>query len=393
MDLKERLSKIMAQKNQVSDTDALKIKNELAKVHSFPLNNNTVAVIESHRKHAEVYPSVIKYFLDLGYDVHLFHLEDHKKDNSLCRCSFDVNRFHEFVFPQMPETEEFFDILTKYSYVFVMTMFTHNGYNFLNSLEKGFMQKYQRDNVYCIDHDFVSLQKNMQSIEQRFLNQDKVFVLRDGIEYNGKTLPFVSPIYFGQSKITPKNDKTNFICVGGGWQNNLRNFKLLFENINNLIENAHTDFKVTFIGATRTMLEEFITPLNESFLDIRGFAPFSELYDCMEQADFILFNIDDTCNEFEKYLKLGITGSYSLAIGFSKPAIIFEPLVSVYGMEGAVISYTKATLGNAMEQAIMLSKQNYEQLQKNMRLLNETCMSRSLNNMKKFLLGRVEENK
>lgn len=382
--MQERLARLMAEKRKPSDSNTQIIMEQLKKLGSIDIKENTVAIIESHRKHGEVYPSVIKHFLDLGYNVHLYHLDEHKKDDSLCRCHFDKDKFSDFVFPQMPETEEFFNILTKYTYVFIMTMFTHDGYNFLNALEKGYIKKFNRDNVYCVDHDFVSVQKGMEGVEQHFLDKNKVFVLRDGIEYQDKILPFVSPIYFGDFKITQKNDKTDFICVGGGWQNNLRNFKLLFESIDNLIKNAHTNFRVTFIGATKAMLNEFITPQNESFLDIRGFVPFSELYDCMEQSDFILFNIDDSCNEFEKYLTLGITGSYSLALGFSKPAVIFEQLVSVYHMKDAVIPYTKDTLVSAMKQATELSKNEYNKLQDNMNNLHISCNKSSLCNMKKI---------
>ena len=383
--MQERLARIMAEKRKLSDTDALAVNEQLNKITSTGIAENTVAVIESHKKHGEVYPSAIKYFLDLGYNVHLLHLEDHKKENSLCRCNFDAARFKDFVFPRMPETEEFFKILTHYKFIFVMTMFTHDGYNFLNALEKNYMQKYNKNNVFCIDHDFVSLQKNMESIEQRFLDAGKVFVLRDGIHYKEKLLPFVSPTFFGDYKITPKNRKTNFICVGGGWQNNLRNFKLLFNNINLLIENQHTGFEVTFIGATRSMLEGFITPQNEVFLDIRGFTPFSELYDCMEQSDYILFNIDDSCNEYEKYLHLGITGSYSLALGFAKPAIIFKPLISVYNMQNAALGYTKDTFYDALLQAMQQSDKDYQTLQNNMHKLNISCIQASLQNLKNSL--------
>ena len=207
----------MTSKKEISQEDKHCIDIELDKLKNICILPNTVAVIESHKTHSEVYPSIMKYFLDLGYNIHLFCLKEHTKMNPLSRCNFDKTKIEIFSFPTMPETQSFFDMFNAYSLIFVATIFTHNGYSFINALEKLYMKKYQKNNVYCIDHDFTSVEKNIQTIEQRFLDNHKVFVLRDGIAYKGAMLPFLTASYFGEYI---SNDKLNkirtFVCVGGG---------------------------------------------------------------------------------------------------------------------------------------------------------------------------------
>ncbi len=248
MDIQERLKKIIEQKRNISSVIDDKINEKINVIKQKSVKDNSIAIIESHKKHAEVYPSVVKYFLDLGYNVDLFILDEHENMNSTLRCDFDKDKFRQFSFPIMPTNQAFYEILKQYKYIFLMTMFTHDGYYYINNLEKNLIKKYNRDNVYCIDHDFMSIQKNIETIEQRFLNNNKVFVLRNNIMYENKILPFVSPTYFGKVNITQKNtDIFNFISIGGGLQNNLRNFKLLFETVNQLINKGITNFKITFI--------------------------------------------------------------------------------------------------------------------------------------------------
>ena len=380
MSLQDRLNKIMAQKRGFTDVVLEENSCILNDLRNEIINDNTIVVIESHKKHAEVYPSIIHYFLELGFNVHLYCLKEHLKENSLCRVQFDSSKFKIFAFPIMPESDEFFEHLTKYKYIFIDTIFTHDGYNFINALDKGYSQKYNKDNVYCIDHDFVSVQKGIETIEQRMIANNKTFVLRDKIEILGKKLPFVVPSWFGNYSIPQKNDKTHFISVGGGYQNNLRNFRLLFNSIDKLIDNGEVNFDVTFIGATKEMLKDLITSKNEKFLNILGFTDFFTLYNSVEQSHFLLYNIDDTCNEYEKYLNTGVSGSYALGLGFSKPAIIFEQMVDVYGLRNVSLTYGK-DLYSTMQKAICMNNNDYQKICSDLAILNKNLMTQSFNNM------------
>lgn len=383
MDMKERLAKIMAQKRGVTPEILEKNNKVINQIKEFETKNNTVAIIESHKKHAEVYPSVIKYFLDLGYNVHLFHLEEHVELDSLKNCNFDKEKFQTFAFVKMPETQEFFDLLNNYTLIFVATMFTHDGYNFLNALEENYMKKYSKENVFCIDHDFTSIQKGIQTIEQRFLDNNKVFVLRDNIKYNNKKIPFISPIYLGEYKLEKHilNNKKEFVCVGGSLQDNLRNLDLLFKSIGKLIDNGVRNFKVIFVGTTEKNLENWLTDINRPFIDIRGFLPFDEMNKTIINSDFLMYNTDNTVNEYSKYLTLGITGSYSLNIAFIKPALVYEELAKAYELDDCSILYT-ADLYSAMKKAIELSQSEYDAMQEKLIAKNQKLQQQSRENLK-----------
>lgn len=383
MDMKERLAKIMAQKRGFTP-EILEKNNEIIKqIKETKIKNNTVVIIESHKKHAEVYPSIIKYFIDLGYNVHLFHLEEHVELDSLKNCDFDKENFQSFAFPKMPETQEFFELLKNYSLIFIATMFTHDGYNFLNALEENYMKKYSKENVFCIDHDFTSLQKDIQTIEQRFLDSNKVFVLRDNIKYNNKNLPFISPIYFGNYELRNHilNKTKEFICVGGSLQDNLRNLDLLFKSINHLIEDGITNFKVIFVGTIEKNLETWLNAENRPFIDIRGFLPFDEMNQTIINSDFLMYNTDDTVNEYSKYLTLGITGSYSLNIAFAKPSLIYDELAKAYDLADCSLTYTD-NLYEVMKKAIEFPQSEYDTMQEKLVVKNQELQQQSRENLK-----------
>ena len=232
----------------------------------------------------------------------------------------------------------------------------------------------------------ISLQKNIETIEQRFLNNDKVFVLRNNIKYKSKNLQFLSPTYFGDVKILPKNtDIVHFVSIGGGLQNNLRNFKLLLETIDKLIDNNILNFKVIFVGISQSQLNSFINPKNSKHLSFLGYCNYEKMYQTLENGDFILYNIDKSCNEYSKYFNLGITGSYSLTLGFSKPAIVDAELAKNYNIQNGCITYEYVNLFYAMQKAIDLSVDKYEKLQTSLTKFNSMLKQNSLHNLSEKL--------
>ena len=83
MSMQDRLNKIMAQKRGFTDVVLEENSCILSDLRNEIINDNTVVVIESHKKHAEVYPSIIHYFLELGFKVHLYCLKEHLKENGM----------------------------------------------------------------------------------------------------------------------------------------------------------------------------------------------------------------------------------------------------------------------------------------------------------------------
>ena len=207
--------------------------------------------------------------------------------------------------------------------------------------------------------------------------------MRDNIKYNNKNLPFISPIYLGDYKLDKHilNNKKEFVCVGGSLQDNLRNLDLLFKSINKLIGEGINNFKVIFVGTTEKNLENWLTDINRPFIDIRGFLPFDEMNKTIINSDFLMYNTDNTVNEYSKYLTLGITGSYSLNIAFAKPALVYDELAKAYELADSSITYTD-DLYSAMKKAIELSQSEYDIMQEKLIAKNQKLQQQSRENLK-----------
>lgn len=383
MDLKSRLSGIIEAKMKLSDADSSINDVETERLKNTEIVDKTVAIIEPHAMHGEVYPSIIKYFMDLGYNVHLLTTISNKETNSLVRCSFDKDRFSAFYFSKIPSNQGFFDLLRRYDYILDETILTADGYYFALKLEENYINKYNKDNVFAICHDVISIQKSANP-EIRFLKKKKTFVLKDNIMFEGKNLPYIYPIYFGDIKTDKKNNnQTNFIAVGGSNKENLRNFKLLFEAIEKLIDD-NLKFNLTIVGVTKDRIEKYINEKNKNYLKTIGKVDFETLFQNVEDADYILFNIDSKCIEYEKYRDGGVTGTLNLCLGFEKPAIIFNELSEKYNLKNCSLGYDK-DLYSCMKKAISLDANRYKTMQTNIHKLKEIYNKNSLNNLKMFL--------
>ena len=347
----------------------------------------TIALLEPYTCHGEVYPSYIKYFLDLGYDVHLLVQEQHLKFNSLENCNFPPDKFKMFSFRNFPDMQEFYEFLLNYEYLFFMTLFTSGGFCYVSQFKENFLQKYNKDNIYGISHEIISsklptgLEKD-EVMERHMLDNDKIFVLRPDIKHKSKELPFASSIYFGDIRITPKNKKIRFVSIGGIWKKGLRNFDKLFNAIRKLHENNFRDFEIVFVCIDKVLFESYLTPEIASYVTLIDRVPYKDLYNCVEDGDFILFNIDKEATvDYEKYLHYGITGNYSISIGFETPGLIYEELALAYDLDNTKAIHYTDDLYDAMKQAIEMPQIRYSEMQLNIKKFKEKLMERSAENL------------
>jgi hypothetical protein len=385
--MQDRIKELVKKRQLEVTAEDLEVMN--AKVQDFIRNaavtRPTVVLFEPHAWHGQVYPAFIKYFLDLGYDVHLLVNAQEAKMDSLVNCDFPSDRFKMFPFEHFPQTQEFYEFLLNYEYLFLMTTLTHDGFHYALQLEENFLKKYNKENLYCISHELSSLKNEASTFESRMLDNDKVFVLRGGINAKGKELQFISPTDIGNIKTAPKNKKTRFISIGGVWKKNIRDFSELFDAIKSL---HGEDFEVVFIGVGRVLLEPYLTPEIEKHITVLGKVPYGELYSEMEKADFILFNINEKSVDYEKYMRYGITGNYMNTVAFQVPGLVYEELGREYRLdETRAIHYTDDLYG-AMKRAIEMPQQQYDQMQKSLGELKKELETKSLENMKK-VFGEV----
>lgn len=357
MDIKERLNKIMQKKFFIDKETEQKIMSLLDELIKIPVKKNTILLIESHLGHSEVYPSVINYFIKLGFSVHLFVLEENIRMNSLCRCSFPKEKFQYFVFPKFVITTKFIETIQKYTYIINETFLTHEGYFFSLQLEENL----KKNNYYGIIHNVCTAEELENSPEKRLLDNDKAFVLRNNIYYKSKEIPFILLNYFGNIRRNfDISYKRKFIVVGGGNKKNLRNFDLLFESVERLID-ENFSFELILIGITPDRISSYITDKNNKVIRFLGRVTADVLYNELEQSDFILYNIDKSCDDYGKYLNGGITGSYSLSLAFGLPGICEKELAEAYGIQNLCITYSN-NLYEALHKAMMISLDEYKKL-------------------------------
>jgi hypothetical protein len=176
----------------------------------------------------------------------------------------------------------------------------------------------------------------------------------------------------------------------------LRNFNLLIDCIEKLVDNNITNFEVYFAGASKEDLKKIIREKSINIDKISNNLIFSSesigsvrFYDIIESGDFILWNIDKECVCYERYLHNSSTGTFGLALGFNKVSIIDAKLSEQYGFnESNAILYTGDSLYDAMKRSIEMSDTEFYKLTDNTIELKERLEEESLNNMKR-VFGEV----
>ena len=103
---------------------------------------------------------------------------------------------------------------------------------------------------------------------------------------------------------------------------------------------------------------------------------------------FIILNLYPDNEVDNLFRTFRATGNAQLAYGFYKPVLIEENFVKVYkfSKETAII-YKGHNISSAMLKAATMSKEEYQNMSKNIKYLQQTIYNLSLNNLKKILFG------
>ncbi|MDR3289860.1 MAG: hypothetical protein LBT02_01095 [Rickettsiales bacterium] len=352
------------------------------KFATIKIQNNTVAVIEVCW-HGEVFPSIVNYYSRLGYNVHLFLSIETEKltfGNPLTRTNFSQNVEIFYVSREsFLETLKKTSFFTNYKSIFIPSIFDsffkdiYGIYANINT----YIKNYGINNVFYVEHDFIetlNIGENLKTLRNSLVKAKHVFSIRPNVE----KLPFLTCSYFGKIKKHKKNEKIKFIASGGIWKGSkLRNFDLLFETIKKLIKNNIINFEVVFTGVNDKYnfkdLEGYLKFYNKGV----GCVPF---YNAIENGDFILWNIDSTCDDYDKYLNFGTSGTYGLTLGFHKIPIIEENLAKKHNFtKNNAILY--GDLYEAMKRAIEMKNNEYDKMENEVKKLKEDLEKKSLNNL------------
>ena len=349
------------------------------KIKTPVIKENTFLVWEPCSvSHSEVVPGYVKYLLDLGYHVSVLVTPERYKEGLFSR--FQENENLTLNKLNQKEIRRFFKegdlsslkgILTTTAGKICDCVNYNLAYDFFNPT-------IDKSKLFFVEHEAsFAIDKNSWN--------EKLITLRK-LDYKGAKSVVVNPHYFGEVKITPKNDKiTNFITIGA-IRPNKKNSQLIIEAAKKLVEKGYNNFKITVVGKGHL---KGVSKDIAKFFDIKGRLDFKNMYNEIEKADFMLTAYDDKDKEHIRYNTSGTSGNFQLVYGFLKPCIIIKSFCDMNGFtEKNSISYDKVeNYYKALEKGISLSKEDYSELQKNLKEYKDEFYMQSLNNLKGLING------
>ena len=331
---------------------------------SHTVEENTILLVEANNCHKETLVGYYKYLRELGFNVEI--LLQGGDEGVFCRINEPVKiwSFKEHDLERLLQK----NVLKKYERLMFNSKILYKRdevdiKSFLPKLKSG-----KKQNIFVQHH-----------IEN--FNKDDIQIILANPEHRPDLEEFVvNPHYFGEVKITPKNEVVNFITVGE-LNPKRKNCQLLISAVENLVSSGITNFKITVIGrGEMTDIPENIA----QYFDIKGRLDFPTMYKEIEDADFFLPLLDPNIEAHKRYLTNGTSGSFQLIYGFLKPAIIQKTFADTYSFSEAnsIIYTNNAELAEKMNYAISLNNDTYKTLQNSLEKLRTFINESSIKTLK-----------
>ena len=323
--------------------------------------------------HAEVVPGFAKYLLDMGYHVSVLLNPARYEEGLFSRfahLNISYNRLTR------NQTKKFFknSNLKKVQGILVTTagkLCYHVNYE---EIYNNFNKSLDPSKLLYVEH-------SIKTSVDAGTWQDKIITLRK-MDYMGAKTTVVNPHYFGNVKITPKNeDVVNFITIGA-IQEKKKNNELIVNAVKELHEIGYRNFKVTVIGKGNLKgLSEDILP----YFDIKGRISFSQLYEELEKADFILTSYNE--KQHLRYKTWGTSGNFQLVYGFLKPCVIVENFASINGFDNSnsIIYKSDNDYADVLKRCIEMPFDEYKQIQEHLKIYADNLYKASFENLKNLI--------
>lgn len=333
------------------------------------IDNNTILLVEINDCHLETLLGLYDQLIKLGYNVEI--LINEPSENLFS--TFKDIKVWEFKRNSLLKLLKVVDF-SKYERIIYNSkiIYTNEGtpdlHEFLKKIPQG-----KKENIYLQHH-----------IDRFFeYPNDKQIILANPAKDERLEKSVVNAHYFGDVKITPKNDITTFITIGELSQKR-RNCDLLINALKQLVERGVHNFKVEIIG--NGSLENLPENIQQYF-DIKGWLDFPKMFETIENADYFLPLLDPAVEAHKRYMQDGTSGTFQLVYGFLKPSIIHKKFADVYDFnDGNSIVYAKNdTLSQAMKTAIDMNATEYSSLQNNLKSLVQEIEKISSENLKGML--------
>lgn len=362
-----------AQKKSLKMMTTLGNYHHVAEFASHKIKPKSVLVLEFNDFHGITIPGYINYFIQLGYNVDcLLRFGQNVDWQPLCRlkCKWKAFVGNEYDFIKVLNSDK----IKQYDFVFVNTTFYYgelapypNGKSVFELIGKVPVGKY---GTLMIEHNYDPYVK--QYHEQKYIKSGNLFTL-----LGFRKTKMLSSSYLGNVKITPKNtDIVKFLSIGTIHPNN-KNYQILFNACNSLLKKGIKNFEIQVIGAGS--INDIPTNIRSHF-NLLGALTYKDMYEKIEQGDYLLNLFDPKNKEHHKYLDNWATGSSILFFAFAKLPLMHEFFAKSYFLDnGNAVVYTD--LAEGMRLAIQMKSKEYQRRQSALLKLTEELQIKSLKNL------------
>ncbi len=338
-------------------------------------NENTFFLWEPCSKsHAEVVPGYAKYLIDLGYEVSVFVANRNLREGLFDR--FNSQHLH----------------INNLSRRSARSYLKRGGVDSSRGILVTTVGKLSDKTDYKAAYDFFKYCKSpskilfvehevAHSIDSGNWNE-KLITLRK-IDYKGKSSVVVNPHFFGNVRITDKNKNiTKFIIVGAIHSKKRNNF-LIMDSARALIKSGIKNFKITIVGKGKIYVPHDL----RDNIELMGPLSFSEMYKCMEEADFLLTSYQEDDPRHIRYITTGTSGAFQLVYGFLTPIVIHEKFAKINGFDSgnSVIYPGDEQYAEALKRCIEMSPEEYKLKQDKLGEYVNQLYATSLRNLKRLI--------
>lgn len=367
-----------------------------------------VIIVEPHPYHYEVIAGIVKYFIDMEYNIDILVRKNFEERDVLCKLEnpskikiTKYNNEDELKQKLLDESIEQFD------FVFFSSLeYFHDGkkeriLDFLGQIPKtkfGFLGIY---------HNLDMISDN----ELEYLREGRIFTLSE-FNYKGIDTKVLSAHLFGNIKENRHiNDVKQIVLIG------LSNRRMLIENaVEQLMKNnEYESLNIVVVGQLKWQKDlvkrcisnciyyickasklrtpyELCTIRSWKAVKLVGKMSFKNMFELIENSDFIGIILDPNDYQSKPFLRLKTSGSKQLAFGFNKPVLINNRFAEAYGFnDNNGVCYFDSDIDVALNKIKNMSDETYQKLVKNIKKDSDRLYTKSLKNLKS-VISEIKDN-
>lgn len=328
-----------------------------------------VLIVEVNPCHAELLPSISKYFKDLGLDVDfLLNLEIHKQ-NPFYNLKSKVNNIYYlhykfiriFLSSYLCKIYDLIFFVSSYDYIINKTIPDSYSFNYIPKY--GFL---------FMEHDYNNIE-NCTNAHKDIYDESRVFVL--GVNNKNDKITELPCIYYGDRKIFFEYNEIISFVVAGMNSRSIENYILIVERLLSLeLEN----FMFYILGSfDKKLIESKVNKKNlSSYIKVFGRVDFNTLYMYVEKGSFLIGpdNID-------YYFERRVSGSRQLSLGFGVPLIVNKSLAIDWGFSEDECVVYENELFEGILNAYSMNYEDYKNMKHSVNVLSKNMQSQALKNL------------